>query len=60
MYIKEIKMEMCFKFLDGSNTTIFLESMRFCVFTNKQIYVEASASWKQRVHCKPESQMFKL
>lgn len=38
MYIKEIKMEMCFKFLNGSNTTVFLESMRFCLFANKKIY----------------------
>lgn len=32
-------MEMCFKFLNGSNTTVFLESMRFCLFAEKKIHV---------------------
>lgn len=30
MYIKEIKMEMCFKLLNGSNTTIFSEVLFVC------------------------------
>lgn len=30
-------MEMCFKFLNGSRTTIFLESMRFCMIVEKKI-----------------------
>lgn len=32
-------MEMCFKLLNGSNTTICSESMRFCLFASKKIYV---------------------
>lgn len=46
-------MEMCFTFLNGSRTTIFLESMRFCMIVEKKIQVQASASWQQRAQ--PES-----
>lgn len=41
-------MEMCFKFLNGSRTIIFLESMRFHMIAEKKIQVQASASQQQR------------
>lgn len=46
-------MEMHFEFLNGSKTTIFLESMRFCLFVEKKIQMQALAFWKQRAQ--PES-----
>lgn len=62
IYIKEIRMEMCFKFLNGSRTTIFLEyEVSYdCWKENLGVGLGLlAAESPARVHCKPESHMLK-